>query len=364
MGESRGRLISQADRLMAINLIDEACASGARKCKACATLHISIRTYERWVKADGLIDQRKNAKRIVANKLTKEERALVVSIANNEKYRDLAPCSIVPMLADEGRYVASESSFYRILRAEGQLTHRQTSQAAKHKRPRQCSANAPDQVWSWDITYLPSLISGQYHYLYMIIDIFSRKIVGFSVHETQSAEHASELVKQACIDEHIERSQLILHSDNGSPMKGATMLAMLEALGVMPSFSRPSVSDDNPFSESLFKTLKYHPTFPIASKFSTIRDARKWCIRFVDWYNYQHRHSGLKFITPQQRHCGEDKVIMANRHQVYQRAKLQQPNRWSGNTRNWILPDTINLNPNRKQFLSQKRNMEELAQAT
>ena len=287
---------------------------------------------------------------------------MIVSIANNEKYRDVAPCSIVPMLADEGRYIASESSFYRILRAQDQLTHRQASRAAKHKRPKQCVAHAPNQVWSWDITYLPSLVSGQYHYLYMIMDIFSRKIVGWSVHETQSAEHASRLIKQACIDENITQAQLTLHSDNGSPMKGATMLAMLEALGVMPSFSRPSVSDDNPFSESLFKTLKYHPTFPSVSKFDRIEEARKWCIQFVDWYNHQHRHSGLKFITPQQRHCGQDKQIMAKRHQVYQMAKLQRPDRWSGSTRNWTLPATVNLNPNRKQFLADKQDMADLAQ--
>lgn len=287
---------------------------------------------------------------------------MVLSIANSEKYRDLAPCQIVPMLADEGRYVASESSFYRILRAQNQLAHRRTSRRAKHNRPKQCSAHKPKQVWSWDITYLPSQILGQYFYLYMIMDIFSRKIVGWSIHETQSSDYASKLIKQACIDEHIKQEQLTLHSDNGTPMKGATMLAMLQTLGVISSFSRPSVSDDNPFSESLFKTLKYHPTFPALSKFETIESARKWCKQFVDWYNYQHKHSGLKFITPYQRHCGEGKQVMAQRHQVYQEAKSTYPQRWTGNTRNWDLPQTVTLNPNRKQVPGNEDNICHLTQ--
>ncbi len=316
-------------------------------------LEISLRTLERWLNEDGSVDKRKEADRIVGNKLSPEERAHVLAIANSEEYRDLPPCKIVPMLADSGEYIASESSFYRLLREQKQLTHRLMSKPAKHKRPPPCIADAPNKVWSWDITYLPSQIRGQHFYLYMIVDVFSRKIVGWSIHEAESSEYASSLIKQACIDEGVARNQLTLHSDNGSPMKGATMLATLQVLGVIPSFSRPSVSDDNPYSEALFKTVKYHPTFPAIEKFSTIESARKWCIALVSWYNYQHLHSGLKFITPHQRHAGEDKKIMAKRKRIYQAARQRRPDRWSGNIRNWTLPSSLTLNPDRKLRISE-----------
>ncbi len=266
-----------------------------------------MRTYERWYK-DKLLDKRKGAKRTVTNKLSEAEKVKILKIANNMQYRDLPPCQIVPRLADEGVYIASESSFYRVLRDKKQLEHCQSSKRPTYKKPEPCKATGPNQVWSWDITYLPSQVKGLYFYLYMVMDIYSRKIVGWSVHEVQSSDYASKLIQQACTDESVNRHELTLHSDNGTPMKGSTMLSMLEHLGVVPSFSRPSVSDDNPFSEALFKTLKYHPTFPMTSKFGAILEARQWVIKFVDWYNNHHKHSGLKFIAPSERHNGEDKA--------------------------------------------------------
>lgn len=332
-------------------MIYEACNAGARKRKACAVLELSMRTVERWEKENGLRDQRKLVKRVPTNKLTPEQRNMVISTANNATYRDLSPSKIVPLLADAGQYIASESTFYRILRAENQLAHRQASRSAKHHRPEAYEANGPNQVWTWDISYLPTQIRGLYVYLYMIVDIYSRKIVGFSVHDQELSSHAANLITQACLDEGVLRDQLVLHSDNGVPMKGATMLATLEKLGVVPSFSRPSVSDDNPYSEALFRTIKYHPTFPMLDKFETILDARQWSEKFVRWYNNEHLHSALKFVTPQQRHSGADKTIRANRHLVYQMAKAQYPERWSGQTRDWSLPDTVTLNPNKKNRL-------------
>jgi transposase InsO family protein len=202
-------------------------------------------------------------------------------------------------------------------------------------------------VWSGDITYLPAFIKGQYFYLYMIMDIFSRKVVGFHVHDVESAEHASRLITQACLDEGIAHNQLVLHSDNGAPMKGLTMRATLEKLGVVPSFSRPSVSDDNPFSESLFKTLKYHPTFPRIDRFDDITTARVWSEQFVRWYNHEHLHSGLKFVTPEQRHTGKDSQILEKRHALYQEARHQRPERWARQTRNWKRITSVALNPNK-----------------
>jgi putative transposase len=308
---------------------------------------VNVRTVERWEKAEGLYDKRKNAVHSPMNKLTEEQRQMVLSIANRSNYQNLPPCQIVPMLADEGIYMASESTFYRILRDENQLAHRQSNQPAQTK-PKAYSASHPNQVWTWDITYLATQVLGCFFYLYLIIDIFSRKIVGWSVHDVQLSDYAAKLIKQACLDEHITRDQIVLHSDNGKTMKGMTMLAMLEKLGVIPSFSRPSVSDDNPYSEALFRTLKYHPTFPMFTKFATMNDARNWCEQFVTWYNQQHLHSALKFVTPEQRHNGEDIIIRQKRHLVYELAKKQQPQRWSGKTRDWSLPTIVTLNPDKK----------------
>ncbi len=355
MGGTRGRLISSADRLTAIELISSACHAGSRKSQACKILGLSLRTVQRWDKEKNKIDRRQLTKKTPKNKLTLEEREMILRISNSKKYRDSPPCKIVPMLADEGKYIASESSFYRILHAENQLVHRGHTQPRKHNKPKPFIAKKPNQVWSWDISFLPTQIKGLYFYLYVIVDIYSRKIVGWNVHEKESSENASYLIQQACCDEKVARNQIVLHSDNGAPMKGLTMLAMLEKLGVLPSFSRPSVSDDNPYSESLFKTLKYHSTFPVSEKFAAIEDARKWCEKFSKWYNEQHLHSGLKFITPAQRHSGKDKMIMQNRHDVYQKAKRQHPERWSANSRNWSLPKFVALNPNKGKIKHQNK---------
>ena len=360
MGGARGRLVTADDRLRAIELVNEACLGGARKHKACELLEISVRTLIRWQKP-GTIDKRKGSERLVANKLTHEERQQVLATVNSSEYRDLPPCQIVPHLADKGIYMASESTIYRILRENKQLAHRGLTKPAKHKRPPPHIATGPNQLWSWDITFLPSQVRGIYFYLYLMMDVYSRKIVGWTIQFEQTAVLAADLIQQACIDEGIARNQIVLHADNGSPMKGATMLAMLETLGVVPSFSRPSVSDDNPFSEALFKTLKYRPNFPLTDKFATVFDARAWVVKFTQWYNNDHRHSGLKFITPAQRHSGMDTRIMDNRHDVYLRAKKQFPARWAGNTRNWQLPVAITLNANKKA--NQKKNRKELKAA-
>lgn len=348
MGGQRGRLISVEERYQAIVLIKEASSSGARRYKSCEILGLTLRTLERWEKEKGQCDKRASAPRVVANKLTEEQRHMVLTTANSQLYQHLPPSKIVPLLADAGCYIASESTFYRILRDAKQLTHRLISKPAKHKRPEAYEAHAPNQVWSWDISYLPTQVRGIFFYLYFIMDIYSRKIVGWSVHETEDSEHASMLMKQACLDEKIQPEQLVLHSDNGAPMKGATMLAMLQELGVIPSFSRPSVSDDNPYSEALFKTAKYHHSFPWLDKFAVILDARTWGEKLVNWYNNEHLHSALKFVTPHQRHTGEDNAIRIKRHIVYQIAKLKNPERWSNKTRNWLINKIATLNPNKK----------------
>ena len=179
MGGCRGRLVSAQDRQQAIDLVQEACASGARKTKACELLNASVRTMMRWEK-QGVLDQRKGADREIGNKLSDEERQLILNTVNSAEYCDLAPCQIVPRLADKGIYIASESTIYRILREKKQLAHRQLSKPTKNKKPQSHEATGPNRLWSWDITFLPSQVKGIYFYLYMIMDVYSRKIVGWT----------------------------------------------------------------------------------------------------------------------------------------------------------------------------------------
>jgi len=332
---------------MAINLIKEAQSNGARKGKACQILGISLRTLQRWKRLSRLNDQRKNRMKAPLNKLTDKEKAQILEICNKEEFCSLSPKQIVPILADRGVYIASESSFYRVLREAKQVNHRGRSRAPREKRvkPKACIANASNQVWSWDITYLHSTIKGVYFYLYLFMDIYSRKIVGWEVHDIESSELASEVLRKTRFSEQLPIGQeVILHSDNGSPMKGATMLATMQKLGVIPSFSRPSVSNDNPYSEALFKTLKYTPIYPV-KPFESIEDTRVWVKKFTEWYNTQHRHSNLKYVTPQERHEGVDVEILEQRKIVYETAKKNHTQRWSGQIRNWEHNNIVHLNP-------------------
>jgi len=185
---------------------------------------------------------------------------------------------------------------YRLLRTLKMNQHRQGSNPSHRHSPETFTACGPNQIWSWDITYLPSTVKGQFFYLYMVMDLYSRKAVACQVYESESGEFASDLITDACFREKISKDQVILHSDNGSPMKSATMLAKLQDLGIMPSFSRPSVSNDNPFSESLFRTLKYRPNYP-EKPFENVIEARAWADNFVVWYNTVHLHSSINFIT-------------------------------------------------------------------
>jgi putative transposase len=340
-----------------MSLITEACAAGARRHKACEVLGLSVRTLQRWQGGEKLRSDGRKAvagQRTPANKLSESERAELLTLANSAVFADKPPSQIVPALADQGRYIASESTFYRVLKAEKQSSHRGRSRPPTHHRPEPCKATGPNRLWSWDITYLATTVRGVFFYLYLYLDLYSRKIVGWEVFAEESAEHAGETVRKACWRERVAPETLTLHSDNGSPMKGATMLATLQRLGIMPSFSRPSVSNDNAFSEAMFKTLKYHPSYPDKS-FENLEQARAWVAEFVHWYNEQHRHSAIKFVTPGQRHRGEDIDILAHRQALYEAARRARPERWSGSTRDWAPADTVTLNPNRSTLNKESR---------
>jgi transposase InsO family protein len=333
------------DRIETLTLIDEAVAAGCRLGVASAELGLSLRTVQRWRRVpDGGDDRRRGPNTKPSHALSEAERAEVVRVANQPEHRNLSPKQIVPKLADGGVYIASESTFYRIFREDKLLAHRGASRPRTVTRPEEIVAQGPNEVWSWDITYLPAAVKGTFYYLYLFVDVWSRRIMKAVVLPEESADHAAELIRAACAEHGVTPRTLCLHSDNGSPMKGATMLATMQALGVVPSFSRPSVSDDNPFSEALFRTLKYTPAYP-RKPFESLDAAWAWVERFVGWYNHEHLHSAIGFVTPDQRHHGDDLTVLTDRRAVYEAARMRNPARWSRRTREWDAPALVPLNP-------------------
>jgi putative transposase len=327
-----------------VELVDEAVAHGARVEPACEVLGLSARSVERWRKEPTGEDRRAGPKKTPVHALTPEERERIIALSTSPKYRNMSIRQVVPRLADEGIYVASESSFYRVLHEEHLMAHREHARPAGKSKPRSHVATGPCEVWSWDITYLRTPVRGTFYYLYLMLDIWSRKVVGWEVHAEESAELAAKLAERACVDEDVEPGSLALHADNGGPMKGSTMLATLQRLGIAASFSRPSVSDDNAICEAIFRTLKYRPGFP-RKPFASLEDARRWVADFVAWYNGEHLHSGIRYVTPLDRHEGRDGAILAKRHALYRSAKKSTPRRWTGDTRNWTPVGDVSLNP-------------------
>lgn len=338
-------------------LIDEAVAGGARSAKACEILEINVRTLQRWRSGgDICADGRPNAVRPKPeNSLTDAERQQILVTLNKAEYANMPPSQVVPRLADAGVYLCSESSMYRVLHEAKQQNHRGRSKAPVSKPASTHCADGPNQVWCWDITWLPGPAKGVHFYLYLMLDVFSRKIVGWEIHEQKSADNASRLLRKACMKESIATlaSPLVLHSDNGSPMKGSSMLETMYNLGVVSSFNRPRVSNDNAYAESIFRTCKYRPDYPYKG-FENIEHAREWVLKFVSWYNHEHRHSGIKFVTPHQRHEGLDKQVLDHRTKVYEQAKQQNPKRWSGSTRDWSRISQVWLNPDDEKVVLDK----------
>lgn len=343
-------MISPSDRYQAVELIDEARTAGARLGPACRALGLTARTYQRWT-GEGVVqaDRRPQAERPTpAHALTEAEIEAVREACHRPGWADLPPAQIIARLLDEeGRYIASEASFYRVLRARGEQHHRGRAKAPVHQpKPTTYRADGPCEVWSWDVTWLGGPARGLFFYLYLILDLYSRKIVGWEVHERESAALGADLVERAVLAEGCINQPLVLHSDNGSPMKGATMLETLRWLEVEPSFSRPRVSNDNAYSEAVFRTCKYVPDYPTEG-FGSLEAARAWVHGFVRWYNEENRHSRIRYVTPQQRHDGEDVAVLANRQMLYEQAKAASPRRWTGKIRDWTAVGPVWLNPER-----------------
>ena len=340
---------------MIIGWLDEAQQSGARLSPACRELGLDPRTIQRWRAQDIGDDRRHGPKITPKTKFSAAERQKILNVVNSREYRDLSPKQIVPKLADKSLYIGSESTIYRILREEKLLAHRGRAKAPTSKPPAEKRATGPGQLWSWDITYLRSSVTGIFFYMYLFVDVWSRKVVAYDVRETECTEHASLMLEEALAAEGIADVELVLHADNGSPMKGATIKATMERLGVIASYSRPHVSDDNPYSESLFKTMKYWTGYP-KNPFETCVAARLWADRFVGWYHHEHLHSGLGYITPLDRHEGRADAIFECRTAVYEAARRRHPERWSrGETRAWNAPPVVLLNPSKDTRLEAAR---------
>ena len=342
----RGRRHHDGLRRVLLERVDEAVCAGARLEKACQVLGVSVRTLQRWRNSGG--DGRRGPKSPVTHRLTAEEEEEILAVANSPAYRNLSPERVVAKLADEGRYICSEASLRRVLKRHAQNAHRQRSRpGVRRHKPREYVAREPLRVLTWDITYLRhARVRGHFFYLYLFIDVWSRRIVGAEVHSIQSSELAADALRRLCLEHAVETERCVLHSDNGAPMKGSTMLATLHDLGITRSFSRPRVSDDNAHVESLFRHLKYAPNYPTRG-FDDLAHARHWVARFAAWYNERHLHSTIGYVTPDDRHSGRDISVLQNRRDLYQLARKRNPRRWTGPPRKWHRPAIVTLNPDR-----------------
>lgn len=339
-------------------IINDAIEAGCGVARACKEAGIDRRTFRRWTAAGSAqvsADARPDAVRPVpSNRFSDEERARVLASCHEARFADVPPSQMVPVLADEGIYQGSESTYYRVLHEANEQHERGRARTRTAKPLSTHCAKGPNELWSWDVTFLGSPVRGIYYYLYMIMDIWSRKIVGYEVYKSETGDLAAQLFDRTVLAEGCRGKGVVLHADNGAPQRSSTLRVKLDQLGLRTSYSRPRVSNDNAYSEALFRTTKYRHDFP-EDGFKTIEDARVWVLGFVRWYNTEHRHSAIRFVTPSQRHEGKDREILDNRKALYKQAKERNPDRWSGETRNWDRPGEVWLNPTQKIDESDKK---------
>jgi len=278
-----------------------------------------------------------------ARALSDTERAQVLEILHQDRFMDKAPAEVYATLLDEGRYLCSTRTMYRILEAAGEVRERRDQLRHPHYSAPQLLATNPNQVWSWDITKLLGPVKWTYFYLYVILDIFSRHVVGWMIAHRESAALAERLIRETCEKQKIESGQLTIHADRGSSMTSKPVALLLADLGITKTHSRPHVSDDNPYSESQFKTLKYRPTFP--ERFGSIEDARAFCQGFFPWYNREHRHSGIGLMTPEVVHYGKAELATTEREFVLAAAFCMHPERFvRGTPRAPRVPEAVWIN--------------------
>jgi len=323
-------------------LIEETHSEGARYSKICHLLGISRRTLERW-KGIGIKDKRKGAPKKVVRKLSEEQERAILITCNSLIYRDQNPYEIVPDLLNQGSYLGSVSTFYRVLRVVDQVHHRSNSNVNRyHAKPPERRAIGSNEVWCWDITWMARDVKGLFYYAYVIIDIFDRSIVGWAIHEHEEVAHSQALFTETMRKHQV--SHIAVHADNGHPMKGISLMAFFQQLEVKVSHNRPRTSNDNPYIESWFKTMKYKASYPHC--FASIEHAREWMAAFVNWYNHDHQHSRIGYVTPYQMRSGEAVALFAQRNETMQSAYQQYPERWGSRAlKVWQAPQEVVLNP-------------------
>jgi putative transposase len=276
--------------------------------------------------------------------LDQGERQAVLDILHQERFVDKAPREVHATLLDEGKYLCSPSTMYRILNQEGEVKERRNQLRHPPYRKPELLATGPNQVWSWDITKLLGPVKWTYFYLYVILDIYSRYAVGWMVAHRESAGLAERFIRETCDKQGIVPGQLTIHADRGSSMKSKPVALLLADLGVTKTHSRPHVSNDNPFSESQFKTLKYRPDFP--KRFGSLEDSRLFCQNFFEWYNTEHRHQGISLLTPETVHYGLADSVIAARQEVLQAAYASHPERFVRKPPVVLpLPEAVWINP-------------------
>lgn len=292
---------------------------------ACQSLHVARATFYRRQQPPPAVKAIKPPRRST-RALSEVERAETLSVLRSPQFVDRAPAAVHATLLDQGRYLCSPRTMYRLLAAEGEVRERRNQLVHPHYQRPELLATAPNQLWSWDITKLKSVVKWTYFYLYVVLDIFSRYVVGWMVASRESAALAKQLLLESCQKQGIQMDQLTIHSDRGPAMTSKPVALLLADLGVTRSLSRPHVSNDNPFSESQFKTLKYCPEFP--DRFGFLQHARSFSDRFFTWYNQEHRHSGIAMLTPEIVHYGRAEAVIAARRLVLEEAYRKHPERF------------------------------------
>jgi len=336
-----------------ISLVEQLSPHTGKK-TACEALQIPRATFYRYLKVKNRPFKIINTRPVPPLALNPEERQVVIDIFHSERFCDDTPYQIYAALLDEGHYYCSIRTMYRVLAAEHGCVkeRRRHVQRPNYVKP-ELLATAPNQVWSWDITKLKGPVKWTYFYLYVVLDIFSRYVVGWMVAHREQDALAKRLIEESCAKQNIKPGQLTVHADRGASMKSKVVAHLLADLGVTKTHSRPHVSNDNPYSEAQFKTLKYCPQFP--GRFGSIQDAKSFCQSFFNWYNKEHRHSGIALMTPEQVHYGMAKHVHQYRASVLEAAFEKNPNRFKGKipvpelppTAAWInKPSTVELESN------------------
>lgn len=306
--------------------VESLASKGHSVLSACDYLSLSRATYYRDI--DPTPSPQVAPRGVHPSSLTVAEEQQVIAELNSDRFSDVAIPQVYATLLDEGQYFCSKSTMYRLLHANEMLKERRRLTPRTHYPRPELLATAPNQVWSWDITKLKGPVKWSYFYLYVILDIFSRMVVGWLVAERERSDIARELIEECCIRQAIQPGQLTLHADRGSSMQSKPVAHLLSDLGVTKSHSRPYISDDNPFSESNFKTLKYRPEFP--DRFGSIEDSRSLCRDFFPWYNEEHHHSGIAMLTPSEMHYGRGEDVLKARHATMMQAFALNPRRFNG----------------------------------